>query len=265
MKIISFNISIAIDNARAVAEYLKKQDADIVCLQEVMRPLESGVLPMYRSSETIVESLKKIYPYYFFAPEWVADMFYEPAGKPNRIFGGMAEQGKLILSKYPITHGYNYFYNKNYEFDRERRDFYQGNDHGRALQIANIDIAGKIIQIANIHGTYTKDKKDTERTMKQSEFVLEKMKINKLPAIILGDFNLLPDTRSIALVNNEYKNLIDIFKIKQTRSDKDSEFTSKRNVIDYVFADHAFDLKNLKIEENQISDHYPLIAELELK
>ena len=99
MKIISFNIGIKIDNAKEVTNYLLKQDVDVICLQEVMRPLENEVFPIYRSEEIIRETLKKDYPYYFFAPEWIADMFYEPGGLSNRIFGGMVEQGKMILSK----------------------------------------------------------------------------------------------------------------------------------------------------------------------
>jgi endonuclease/exonuclease/phosphatase family metal-dependent hydrolase len=257
MKIISFNIGIKIDNAEEVAEYLKTQDADIVCLQEAMRPLELSVSSIYRSEEIIKESLKKIYPHYFFAPEWVADMFYEPEGIPNKTFNGMVEQGKLILSKYPIVHGYNYFYHKDYEFDRERRDFYLGNDHGRTLQVCEINVNGKIVQVGNIHGTYTSDKKDTKRTIQQNKFILEKLKNKKLPTILLGDFNLLPDTKSMSLIDKKYENLDKKFNISNTRP--------KGQVIDYVFIDKNFFAKNLQAEATDISDHYPLIAELELK
>lgn len=258
MKILSLNICIKIDNAQAVADYLLMQNADIICLQEVVRPLEEGVIPIFRAEEVIRRNLKSKYPYYFFAPEWVSDIHYEPKGMPDRIFGGMAEQGKLIMSKYPIIHGYNYFYVKDYEFDRDRRSFFEGNDHGRALQICEIDVNGQMIQIANIHGTYVKNRQDTDLTIMQSKFILEKMKKNNLPTIILGDFNVVPDTQSIAILNNEYQNLNNAFNIQSTRP------IHKGNVnLDYVFIDSSFKCTSLIVDEVDISDHYPLIAEIE--
>jgi len=257
MKIVNFNISIKINNANEVANYLKNQNAEIICLQEVVRPLEDGVVSIFRSEEVIRKALKKDYPYYFFAPEWVADIHYEPDGKPDRIFGGMAEQGKMILSKYPITHGYNYFYHKNYEFDRERKDFYLGNDHGRALQVCEINIDGKIIQVGNVHGVYTSDKKDTEKSLLQSSFIIEKLKEKKIPTILLGDFNLLPSTKSMEIIGKNYKNINEMFKVSSTRPDG--------KLIDYIFTNKEFLVKSLKAEKTDISDHYPLIAELELK
>ena len=257
MKIISFNIGIKIDNAKASAEYLKDKKADIICLQETVRPLEEGIVPIFRSEEIIINFLKKDYPYYFFAPEWVADKFT----KNNEIykdFKGMVEQGKLILSKYPIIHGYNYFYHKNYEFDCNRTNFYEGNDHGRALQVCEIDINGNVIQIGNVYGTYTMDKKDTEKTIEQSEFILKKLKSKNLSTILLGDFNILPDTKSVQILNKEYQNLNDVFNVSSTRQDK-------KMVIDYIFIDKNFLAKNLSIDMIDISDHYPLIVELDLK
>ena len=257
MKIISYNIGIKIDNAKEVVRYLKEQNADIVCIQEAMRPLEQEVYPLYRSAEIIREFLKNDYPHYFFAPEWVADMFYLSEGEPERVFGGMVEQGKMILSKYPIVRGYNYFYHKNYEFERDRKDFYLGNDHGRALQICEINVNGKIIQIGNVHGCYSSDKLDTNKSVLQSNFIVEKLKLKKMPTILLGDFNLLPNTKGISIFEKEYENLDKNFKISNTRPDKNM-------IIDYVFIDQNFLAADLKIDEIDISDHYPLIAEINL-
>ncbi len=255
MKIISFNIGLKIDNSFQIAEYLKTQNADIVCLQEVMRPLDSNVYPIYRSFEIIRKKLEADYPYYFFAPEWVADKFIKPEGVEDKDLGGMVEQGKLILSKYPIVHGYNYFYNKNYEFDCDRTNFYQGDDHGRALQIVEISIQGQIIQVANVHGIYSSDKMDTERSLKQSQFILDKLQEKNLPSILLGDFNVLPSTGSIAMINAYYDNINEDFKITSTEPGG--------KIIDYIFLGKEFRIKNFTVEKINISDHYPLILEIE--
>jgi endonuclease/exonuclease/phosphatase family metal-dependent hydrolase len=256
MKIVSLNIGIRIDNAKNVVKYFKKINADIVCLQEVVRPLEPNVLSKYRSEEVIRESLKKDYPYYFFAPEWVANKFLKD-NKLDKDFQGMVEQGKLIMSKYPIIHGYNYFYHKDYEFDCDRTNFYKGDDHGRALQICDINVDGITIQIANVHGCYSSDKLDTEKSLLQSNFILEKIKQRQIPTILLGDFNVLPETKSLSIIEKEYKNLNKTFNISNTRP--------KEQEIDYIFSSGEFSVNDLKIDITNISDHYPLIVELELK
>lgn len=254
MKIISFNIGIKIDNSRQVGEYLKAQAADIVCLQEVVRPLDPNVHPLYRSEETIRRILGGDYPYYFFAPEWVADKHTEPSGLRNKDFGGMVEQGKLILSKYPIVHGYNYFYHKNYEFDRDRTNFYNGDDHGRALQVCDIEVSGSIIQVANVHGTWSADKLDSERSIRQSEFILERLQEKNMPSILLGDFNVLLRTESISLISKHFNNINAIFNIPSTRP--------KGEAIDFIFLSQGLSARKMTVEEIEISDHYPLILEI---
>lgn len=256
MKIISYNIGIKIDNAKAVAEYLKAENADIICLQEVMRALEDSVFSLYSSEKIIREYLKNNYPYYFFAPEWTANKLTETNGPKNKDLGGMAEQGKLVLSKYPIVHGYNYFYYKNYEFDCDRTDFYKGNDHGRAFQVCEININGQIIQVGNVHGCHSVEKLDTERSLMQSNFIIEKLKQKQTPTILLGDFNVLQNTKSIEIISKEYNNLNSKFDIITTRP--------KGQIIDFVFINEGFLEKNLKVGITDISDHYPLIAEIEL-
>jgi len=258
MKIISFNIGINIDNSILIGEYLKTQGADIICLQEAIRPLDSTSHHIYRSAETIKKILDDDYSYYFFAPEWVANKHKKRVSsseKETRDFGGMVEQGKLILSKYPITHGYNFFYNKDYEFDCDRTNFYEGDDHGRALQVVEIDVNGRTIQVANVHGLYSSDKLDSERSIEQSRFIIEKLSRQNLLTILLGDFNVLPETESIAIISQAYTNVNKEFSIKSTRPDG--------KTIDYVFLSKELKPKSLIAEITNISDHYPIILEIE--
>lgn len=252
MKIISYNICIKIDNNLLIAKYLKEQKADIICLQEVVRPLSPKVYPLYRSEEVIREFLSADYPYYFFAPEWVADKHIGVKGLKD--FGGMVEQGKLILSKYPILHGYNYFFNKAYEFDCDRMNFYNGDDHGRTLQVCEIDIKGKIIQVGNIHGLYSADKLDTERSIEQSRFVLKKMQMKNFPTILLGDFNVRPETESIAIIDNCYNNINKAFNIQST--------ILEGLMIDFIFLSDDLSAKSMSVEKIELSDHYPLVVEI---
>lgn len=263
MKIISFNIGIKIDNSEKIAEYLFASGADIICLQEVMRPLEDSVSSMYRSEETIREKLKSVFSYHFFAPEWVGDKLIK--GEKIRDFKGMAEQGKLILSKYPILYGANHFYHKVYEYSPDRTRFYEGDDHARALQIADLDVRGTVIQIGNVHGIYSRDKQDSEGSLLQNKFIIEKLCERNKPTILLGDFNLAPDTESIALINKEYMNLISKFSIGATQPEEAGKHEgAKHNTLDYIFFSSEFSAKSCIVDLTDISDHYPLIAEIDI-
>jgi endonuclease/exonuclease/phosphatase family metal-dependent hydrolase len=53
----------------------------------------------------------------------------------------------------------------------------------------------------------------------QCEKILEIASRDDLPTIILGDFNLFPNTKSIAMLEKKFKNLIKEFAIKSTRPD----------------------------------------------
>ncbi|HEX3095525.1 MAG TPA: endonuclease/exonuclease/phosphatase family protein [Patescibacteria group bacterium] len=256
MKILSFNIAIKVDNSEAVAKYLQESNADIICLQEAIRPLDKGVEPLYRSEEYIRESLQKDYPYYFFAPQYAADKFIRPERVVYREFGGVIEQGMLILSKFPIVHGFDYFYRKNYEYDNDRVHYYEGDDHGRSFQVCEIDVNGQTIQVGNVHGLYSEDKLDSEQTIAQTKFFIEKLKLKNLPSILVGDFNLLPETESMKVVDEVYQNLNAKFNVASTRS--------KGQVIDYIFTSPEFTAINLQVDQVDISDHYPVIAEINL-
>ena len=63
MKLLSWNIAIRQTNNDEVINFLCKQNADIVCLQEVGKAEESGVKKEYDSFHAIIET--KLYPYRF--------------------------------------------------------------------------------------------------------------------------------------------------------------------------------------------------------
>ena len=84
--------------------------------------------------------------------------------------------------------------------------------------------------------------------------------------MIGGDFNLAPETKSIAmLTENGYRDLIKDFKIRTTRNRLAWEMypESKQYFSDYVFASPEVKVKEFTVPENEISDHLPLILDIE--
>ncbi|MDD2487592.1 MAG: endonuclease/exonuclease/phosphatase family protein [Candidatus Gracilibacteria bacterium] len=262
MKLIGLNIGIKIDNNKAIADFLIEENPDIICLQEVLRNFNENVFESYKSQESLVKSIGKSYDYSFFGPLWVADSFSKN-GELYRDFGGKVEQGNEIISKFPISKAENKFFHRNYELFNDTTDW-ENTDHGRALQIVEFNIGGKRLQVLNLHGIWTRDKMGDERTIKEFRYILESAKKNDIATIITGDFNLLPETESIKVLESEFKNLIKVYGIKSTRPDFKDNLDTGNNVVDYIFVNDKIRVNDFSVIRNNISDHLPLVLDFDI-
>lgn len=259
MRLLSFNISIKIDNSEKVAEYIIEQNPDIVALQEVVRPLDVHVFPQYRSLEILLEKLSGMYPYYFFGPLWVSKAIAK-GSEVTRDFGGYVEQGNLILSKFPIIAADNKHFYKNYELALDWTNF-KSEDHARALQEVVIDSPQGRLRIFNIHGTWSADKLDNDRTKNEVDFVLREVGGNTEDTLVCGDFNLLPHTDSIQKLSKSLHNTVEAFGIKTTRPDFKDNLESGNTIVDYIFTGTNIAVSALHVPQVAISDHLPLVMD----
>ncbi len=262
MKLISFNIGIKIDNSKEVGSFVEKQNPDIVAFQEIIRHFDESVFDMYRSQKHIKEIIGKSLPYSFFGPQWIADAM-RMNGKKHRDFNGFVEQGNEIISKFPILNATNEFYYKHYSLELEWTNFHT-EDHPRCVQIVELDVDGKNLQILNLHGIYSRDKQDSERTLSQCKYVLGIARRKNIPTIIVGDFNLFPGTKSIGILNKQFKSLINEYGIKSTRPDFNDELDKGNNVVDYIFVNDKIKVNNFEVINTNISDHFPLILDFDI-
>jgi hypothetical protein len=126
---------------------------------------------------------------------------------------------------------------------------------------------GKIINLLNIHGkSQPGHKRDTPQRVKQSKIIIDFFKDKNGPKIIGGDFNLMPDTKSILLLEETgYRNLIRDYKIKNTRNEISwKQFDNVQYFADYVFVSPDIKVKNFEVPYMEISDHLPQILEFEI-
>jgi len=256
MKLLNLNISIKLDNTKKVLELIKKENADICTFQEAMNAIEDSCYDVFKSKNDIVELNK--YKYNEFAPLFVAN----GVTKNNivvRDFGGKAEQGSLIVSNYKIKEHYNEFYYNDYRYEYDATCFRE-KDWCRSIQNVILEIEGKELQIINVHGIWSKDKLGDDRTIKQSKFILSKIREN-LPVIIVGDFNLLPNSESINLLNNRLTNLINKYNIKSTRPIFDDGLDKGNIVCDYIFVNDKVKVNDFKVLNVNLSDHLPLLLD----
>jgi endonuclease/exonuclease/phosphatase family metal-dependent hydrolase len=115
------------------------------------------------------------------------------------------------------------------------------------------------LHILNVHGLWQESiKTDTEAKIEQSREILEFTDKYKGKKIICGDFNLLPDTKSIQMFRDIYQDLIEEYKIETTRS---ISYANKLKYADFIFLDKTLKVKDFKVPRLNISDHLPLLLE----
>lgn len=263
MRLLDLNIAIKMPNTVQVIEFLKSQDADFIALQETVQPLEGSVYPEYQTHTDIEQALRLTHPYGFFGPIWVGDAF-RGQGIPECRFGGHIQQGLDIFSKHAFVGGTHEFFYKHFEYMIDWSNWRQ-EDHGRAVQIALFEIEGRPLQLLNLHGIWTHDKRDDDRTLAQCQYLVEAARRREIPTIITGDFNLLPDTDSIQIMSDSFRNLIREYDVRSTRPAFRDELDTGGKVIDYMFVSDDIEVRKFGPVQVSISDHLPLVLDFEIK
>ncbi len=128
----------------------------------------------------------------------------------------------------------------------------------------------KDIRIINVHGVaFPGDKLDNKYRLKQSKLIVEEALKKRIPTIIAGDFNLLPNTESIKIFERSgFINLIKKYKIKNTRNrvawDRYPK-NKKQKYADYIFVSKDIKVKDLDVTYTEISDHLPIKLTFDLR
>ena len=115
--------------------------------------------------------------------------------------------------------------------------------------------------IINVHGLWQgRIKKDTEAKLAQSDKIMILARQFSGKKVICGDFNLLPDTQSIQMFRDTYRDLIREYGISDTRGPL---YTKELRYADYLFTDKDINVHSFSVPHMSVSDHLPLIAEFE--
>lgn len=137
-----------------------------------------------------------------------------------------------------------------------------GTTVGRNIQYVSFTQNNKQYTVVNFHGLWTGgDKKDTPERFEQSKKV--KRFLNDAPGakVLCGDFNLLPDTESVAILEKGMRNLIKEHGITSTRShfyDKEPKFA------DYIMVSPEIKVKDFRVLQDPVSDHLPLYLDFSI-
>ncbi|MBP6857683.1 MAG: endonuclease/exonuclease/phosphatase family protein [Candidatus Pacebacteria bacterium] len=131
-------------------------------------------------------------------------------------------------------------------------------DHDRKMQWVHIKKDRKDVIIMNVHGHWDAvDKKiDTPNRIEQSQAIIDFIvKTGSIPKILVGDFNLLPETESIKMIEQNFINLITKYNIPSTRTEL---YKGDLKHADYAFVSNEILVEKFEALPDVVSDHVPL-------
>ncbi|MCC7522593.1 endonuclease/exonuclease/phosphatase family protein [Candidatus Uhrbacteria bacterium] len=135
--------------------------------------------------------------------------------------------------------------------------------HARNIQYVTLETAARPITIINFHGLWTgQGKADTEDRLEQSKKIIRFLQTRKNEYVLCGDFNLLPDTKSIQMIEESgLRNLIKEYQVTSTRT---SYYTKPDKFADYIFTTPGLIVKSFQVLPEEVSDHAALEVTLDL-
>lgn len=248
------------ENRNKMLEFIKAQNADVLCFQEFLEPGRTKSL----SNELAIKKLEYRYCYR------VIDY-----GRKN----GPYEVGVAIFSRFPITDTF--------------RIRYPGPESKRASESligVDIDVNGKPVRLFTTHlqsvlfrsndyrnleiiksadDSLIMASKSIIRKLKQgytlrgyqADLVRQQLDASPHPEIICGDFNDVPNSYTYFQIKGDRK---DAFIRSSSGLGRTFAHVSPTLRIDYIMADRAFEILQCKRFFLPYSDHYPVVADLRL-
>jgi endonuclease/exonuclease/phosphatase family metal-dependent hydrolase len=227
-----------------LVEFLKREQPDIVCMQEV-NDLKGHAGPLFTTLDEIKE----------------ASDFRHTVVAPAlsyRFMNRMLTFGNAIMSNLPMSN-HNLIYTrgkltKNY-------DILEDDINVRVLQHVNVTIGNTPINVLNHHGHYIPNTKlGSEETLRQMQIIADYLDQLSGPIILCGDFNLAPSSKSLMLINDRLINLSVQFGLKNTYN----RIHVNHEVCDYIFVSPEIKVKKFQASDALVSDHKALILEFDL-
>jgi len=226
----------------SLLEFIKShQNIDIFCFQEVYSQTHQNITPTPHDPIclNIYERIGDILPNHH--------AFFRP------IIEGVYGLSIFVRKDcHVLEEGWDWIY---------KNMHYSGCDpsHSRIMQWIKVAIESREIAIINVHGLWNgQGKTDSPQRILQSNIIKEFARGLSIPAILCGDFNLIPNTKSIEILEDGMQNLIKRYNILSTRSDI---YKKPERYADYIFMPKELEVIEFKIFKNEVSDHLPLYVE----
>lgn len=244
---------------KPLIEYINNEstDIDIFCFQEIFhsnvsKRTNGSITDLYsRISTELTEYIR------FFAPTFTGfdtekkvdfDLSFGQATFIKKSVDLISEETQFVYGKYDHT--------PPVEIDGIK----DGLDLPRNIHLIKVKLNKKDILIGNLHGFWNPgSKKDSIQSISQSKKINNIFGDFKGPKLLAGDFNLKPNTKSLAMLEKNMKNLIIEHNITSTRS-KYYKKTTER-FADYILVSDDIVINQFEVINNEVSDHLPLVLD----
>ncbi len=131
-------------------------------------------------------------------------------------------------------------------------------NHARNVQFVTICQNKSRYTILNFHGLWNgKGKGDSADRLNQSNRIIQFLKTISDPVVLCGDFNLLPDTQSLKML--EEFGLRNLIKEKGVISTRSSFYAKPEKFADYALVSKEIKINDFKVLTDEVSDHLPLM------
>lgn len=224
---------------KPLLEFIKNNDdVDIFCFQEMNDNASAETVDSPEEDKNLFSHIQDILPEFtgYFSPQ--------VPGTGHAIF----VKNEIKVEKielYPIL--------------AEEEIIHMPDPFPRILQSVHLNN----LSLYNFHGVPKADKKDTPVRDIQTKRVLDIVNKDTNPKIIVGDFNLNPDTKAIAAFESIFANQMMQSAYVTTRSrfyEKIQEFP----FADYIFTSPEIKVSEFKVLSDEVSDHLPLSLNFEI-
>lgn len=237
-----------------VVDFLKGEKPDIICLEEVT----TNKLNHYKDKNISLFAELKMR----LDMEGVYDCVVQYKNLPGSSFGNAVfSKFKIRTSKVVAMKDGGEF---DYDFERES-DFIRDRPFvPRHLLDTTLEVEGLNMHAICVHGAWTVPPADNEETLRQAEIIAQHLQsLGNTPFIMGGDMNMPKETKVIEKISKFGNNLMSGSGISQTLNPRLHYLKDTELAVDYIFASSHFELKSIKVPQVDISDHLPVVAELE--
>lgn len=247
MKIMQINIW-AGRMARGLMGYIEREQPDIICMQEVFNA--NFEVPTPDRMFDILSRLKQSsgLEHEYFSKRYSID-----------VVRGTAPYGNAILSRFPFIS------TRTVQIENEVIEHMDAENEVRNinnLQVATVDVGGEVWAIANHHGHYKTDPNGNEESVAAMRRVADALRDVEGPLVLCGDLNVWPESPAMRVFDGWLDDIVVRSGAKTTLA----RINVDRDVVcDHVLVNDRVVVKNFRVDDVIISDHYPLIAELKVK
>ncbi len=238
-------------------DLIKQQDADVLCLQE----FHTSTLPDFYDNITPIQ--KELgYPYFYFSFDTDGDSLY---------------YSSIIFSRYPVVDSGLIRYPRPTLPDvLLHADLKVNNDtiriyttHLQSLQLGKRDYE-KINQIKSVEDSLLSNSRSILSKLRrgisnrsiQADLISEVLEDSPHPVLLCADLNDIPNSYTYHTIRG---NMQDAFLKKGFGIGRTFTGLSPTLRIDYIFADRHFKIKQFNRIVKNLSDHYMLVADVQLK